>query len=116
MTEVLLMSRKERERKNVFELVRLGHITLKDASERLSLSYRQTKRVWRRYRDDKDRGLVHRSRGRESNARKAEDFKASVLSYYDERLSGFSPTFASEKLVDAGYPVDHETLRRWLIR
>ena len=115
MTEVLLMSSKERERKSVLELVRLGHITLKDASNRLGLSYRQTKRIWRRYRDEHDRGLIHRSRGKASNNHKSPAFKQSVLAYYNERLSGFGPTFASEKLIEAGYVIDHETLRLWLI-
>lgn len=34
---------------------------------------------------------------------------------YGERLSGFGPTLASEKLREWGEEVDHETLRRWLM-
>ena len=34
------------------------------AGELSGLGYRQTKRVWRRYRDEGDAGLVHRLRGK----------------------------------------------------
>ena len=34
---------------------------------------------------------------------------------YRERLEGFGPTLASEKLAASGLEIDHETLRRWLM-
>lgn len=33
---------------------------------------------------------------------------------YRRAYEGFGPTLASEKLASDGYPLDHETLRRWL--
>jgi hypothetical protein len=37
----------------------------------LKVSYRQTRRIWRRYLAEGDAGLVHRTRGRPGPRRKA---------------------------------------------
>src|SRR5690242_8589503 len=80
------------------------------------LGYRQMKRVWRRYQDQGDAGLVHRGRGRTSNRAKEKEFKQKVLARYEQRYGGFGPTLACEHLkADDGLEVDHETLRRWLL-
>ena len=44
------MSQKERVRLIVMEQVKRDELTLAEAHEVLGLSYRQTKRVWRRHR------------------------------------------------------------------
>lgn len=113
----LLMSAKELERKRVFELVQECRITLREASERLGLSYRQTLRVHGRFLREGAGGLVHRSRGRASNRGHSSSFRALVLSRYREmyKAHGFGPTLAAEKLLAEGLCVDHETLRRWLL-
>jgi len=61
-------------------------------------------------------GLVHRSCGRASNRAWDEEEKRKILERYSERYAGYGPTFTVEKLGGDGYGVDHETLRRWLIR
>jgi len=38
-----------------------------------------------------------------------------VLALYREKYSGFGATLAAEKFEAAGYSVDHETVRLWLI-
>ncbi len=40
--------------------VKAGELNLAEASEVLGAGYRQTKRVWRRYRPDGDAGLVQK--------------------------------------------------------
>ncbi len=117
MKEHLLMSRKELSRKSVVELVQSGKITLLEASERMGLSYRQTLRVYARFVAEGDAGLVHRSRGHPSNRGYSLSFRESVLARYRERyqVHGFGPTLAAEKLSEEDFPVDHETLRRWLL-
>lgn len=62
--ETISMSFRERKRLEVFSRVGLGEMTLVEASEILRLSYRQTKRVWSRYKATGDTGLVHGGRGR----------------------------------------------------
>ena len=73
--EHLLMSQKERTRMGVLKQVKAKLLSLVAAGELLRLSYRQAKRVWRRYRDQGDKGLVHRARGRVGNRRKAADIR-----------------------------------------
>jgi hypothetical protein len=65
--ETISMSQRERHRLEVFSRVRRREITLVKASELLELSYRQAKRCFGRYRQEGDKGLVHRLRGQPSN-------------------------------------------------
>ncbi len=113
----LLMSEKERRRKGVFELVRAGHLTQMEASKRLGLSYRQTQRMYRRFLEKGDAGLVHRSRGRPSNRRKDSGCRVKVRSRSRVRSMVFDagPTWLSEKLRAEGLEIGPETLRRWLM-
>ena len=60
----ILMSKSERRRLEAFSRVGSGEWTLRLASLSLDLSYRQTKRLWSRYRLEGDVGLTHRGRGR----------------------------------------------------
>lgn len=114
--ETLKMSRKERRRLRVLEQVRAGYLTLMDASKRLDVGYRQTKRIWKRYREEGESGLVHRSRGMPSNRALLAEFKEEVLEAYKTHCAGYGPTLASEVLEEEhGLAVNLETLRRWLI-
>lgn len=115
MGETLRMSKKERQRLVELESVGRGEQSLSAAARRLGLSYRQAKRIWRRWREEGDAGLVHRSRGRPSNRTKAQSMRRRCLELYRERFEGFGPTLAAEKLAKEGLAVDHETLRRWLL-
>lgn len=111
------MSLKERDRLAVLSRVMEDKITLVEASDRLGVSYRQAKRLWQRYREVGDAGLVHGLRGRSSNNRsQADDRRARAIELYRERYRGFGPTLAAEQLAARdGLAVDHETLRGWLI-
>ncbi len=111
----LLMNQQERDRKALMEAVKSGHISLRAAGQRLGLSYRQTKRIWRRFQTEGDIGLIHKSRGRESNHSVSCDHKAKVLLRYQTRYLGFGPTFAAEKLMEEELLVNAETLRLWLL-
>lgn len=107
------MSPKERVRLIVMQQVKENALTLAQACEVVGLSYRQTKRVWRRYRLEGDRGLVHGSRGKPGKRAKPAKLKARMLARYQERYSDFEPTLAAEYLAAEGMVVNHETLRRW---
>ena len=110
------MSGKERDRLVELEQVAAEKQTLRTAADRLGLSYRQAKRVWRRYREQGAAGLVHLSRGRPSNRAKPVGLRRRMLALYEERLEGFGPTLASEKLSSLWeVEVSAETVRRWLI-
>jgi hypothetical protein len=111
----LLMSQKERRRLVVLEQVKSRRLSLVKAAEVMRVSYRQAKRIWCRYQEDGDAGLVHQSRGRPGRRRKPEALRAKVLARYAQRYPDFGPTLAAEKLQEEGLAVDHETLRRWLL-
>ena len=115
MEEHLTMSRKERTRLGVMQQLKVKVMTLVAAAQVLRLSYRQAKRLWARYQEQGDQGLVHRGRGRPGNRAKAPPFKQRVLARYEQRYEGFGPTLACEHLSQEGLGVDHETLRRWLL-
>ncbi len=115
MGDKLIMSKKERQRKSIFDLVKLGQISQLDASKRLYLSYRQTKRAYQRYLKEGDAGLVHRSRGKASPRAFSFEMKKTVLALYEEKYWDFGPTLASEKLLeDDNLKLHAETLRLWL--
>jgi transposase len=113
--EHLLMSQKERTRMGIMKQVKGKLLSVVAAGKLLGLSYRQAKRVWRRYRDKGDAGLIHRGRGRVGNRRKAAKLRERILVRYRERYPDFGPTLAAEHLSQEGLAVDHETLRQWLL-
>jgi transposase len=86
----------------------------------LQVSYRQTKRIWRRYREGGARALVHGHVGR-SNRGRGRAERNRVLALVREKYSGegaarFGPTLAAEHLAsEDGIVLDHETLRRWML-
>ena len=110
-----MMSRKERYRLLTLSRVHEKGMRLKDAACVLSLSYRQTRRIYQRYLEEGDAGLVHTGRGKRSNRGFGQTFKAAVLARYENRYKDFGPTLAVEKLAEDGFHLDHETLRRWLL-
>ena len=113
----LLMSFKDLERKRVLDEVRAEHLTLKKASQLLRLSYRQTIRIWNRYKKQGAKGLIHRNRGRPSSRSYTAAFHDKVVKRYVKRYkeAGAGPTLAAEKLAEENMVLDHETLRRWLL-
>ncbi len=110
------MSLRERERLKLFERVKRSELRLIEAAKICGLSYRQTRRWYKRYCEQGDRGLVHQGRGRPSNRAHPAEFKALVLARYEERYPDFGPTLAAEKLTLEGHVLDHETLRGWLLQ
>ena len=114
--ETILMSRRERHRLEVFSRVRRGEITLVKASELLGVSYRQAKRCFGRYREEGDKGLVHRLRGQPSNRQADARQKRRILSLYEKKYADYGPTLAAECLGEEdGLTVSVETLRQWLL-
>jgi len=115
------MSEQEIRRAGVLGQVKAGDLTQRAAAERLGLSYRQLKRLYRRYRQQGAKGLVHGNVGRGSHHAKAGRLRRLVLALVRKHYGGkpgerFGPTLAAEHLwEDHGIRVDHETLRRWML-
>lgn len=113
----LTMSVTERQRLEIMGRVSRGEVTLAKAAELLGLSYRQVRRVRKRYEALGDGGLVHGLRGRPSNRRVDAKGVERAMALYGEHYSDFGPTLAAEYLAkEHGLVVTAETLRRWMIR
>ena len=73
------MSKRERDRLAIMAGVKRKELTLVQASDLLEVCYRQTKRIWQRYQDQGDAGLVHRRRGQPSPRCKPDAVRVAVL-------------------------------------
>lgn len=113
---IFLMNQQERNRLATLNQVKQQQLTLARAAQIMNLSYRQAKRIWRRYRQHGDKGLVHGNRGRPSARRFPQAQRTRILARYAKRYPDFGPTLAAEHLAAEGLAVDHETLRRWLLQ
>src|SRR5216684_1774161 len=114
------MSARELTRVEVLSRVKAGTLSLGSAATLLSVSYRQAKRLARRYRAEGAKGLKHRSAGHASNHARLPAERERALALVREKYSGpvdvrFGPTLAAEHLAsEDGVTVHHDTLRRWI--
>ena len=115
------MSERELKRAAVLSRVSKAGWSLVQAAERMGVSYRQAKRLWKRYRVDGARGLVHGNAGRVSNRAKPRSLRRRVLGLLRKKYGGevgarFGPTLAAEHLAEEdGIELGVETLRGWML-
>jgi transposase len=114
--DIIAMSQKELKRLHVIHKVMEGTLTQVRATEIISLSERQIRRIVKRMKAEGDRGIQHRSRGKESNNRFPKKLVARVVQLYREKYQGFGPTLTAEKLLELdGIELSKETVRTWLM-
>jgi len=105
----------------VLSRVKAGTLSVGSAATLLGVSYRQAKRLARRYRAEGAKGLKHRSAGRASNHARPPAERERALALVRAKYSGpvdvrFGPTLAAEHLAsEDGVTVHHDTLRRWMV-
>src|SRR5208337_2747672 len=95
------MSKRELDRVEVLARVRSEQLLLVDAGRLMGVSYRQAKRLWKRYREEGAAGLQHRNAGRPSNRAHKEKFRRQVLRRVREKDGG-----AVEERVPEGCLID----------
>jgi len=111
--EKVLMGRKELKRWHLMKMVEGGKITLREAGEKIGVSYRQAKRIGRAIRERGIKGLVHGNRGRPSNNRLKESLRQRVLKLSKEVYWDFNDTHFTEKLRECeGIDLNRETVRK----
>jgi hypothetical protein len=116
------MSQEELRRVEVLARVRGHQLRVSDAARLMRVSYRQAKRLWKRYREEGPRGLKHRSAGQASNRACPPKFRQQVLDLVQEKYGGgvgerFGPTLAAEHLgAEDNLQVNAETLRLWMLQ
>ena len=117
MNEIVALSKRERDRLVVLRRVKQGQLKQKAAAEQLGLSPRWVKKLVKRMRQEGDRGLAHRLRGRPSNRAHQAETERRVLALVREHYRDYGPTLASEVLArDHDLTVNRETLRQWMSR
>jgi transposase len=82
------MSEEEVRRAGIMERVGRKELKQSEAAELLGLSYRQTKRLQKRYREEGATGLVHRNAGRRSHHSKPEGLREKALELVRKHYSG----------------------------
>lgn len=104
------MSARDRLRLDAFKRVKRKELTVVEAATLLNLSVRQARRLWRRFGQHGDGGLIHGLRGRISNHRLAEEVRDKIARRCQERYADFGPTLACEKLAEEGLILTPNTL------
>ncbi len=114
--DIIMATPEELRRLHVIQKVLEGGLKQLEATEILSLSSRHIRRVVKRVKQEGERGIVHRLRGRPSHRRIPDPLKDKVIKLYRTTYKGFGPTLASEKLSERdGVSISDETLRGWLL-
>ncbi len=71
----------------------------------------------KRIRQEGDKGIVHKSRGKESSRKLPKKLTDKVVHLYQQKYQGFGPTLFCEKLEEIeGIHISDETARKWLIQ
>ena len=110
------MSIKEAERLSVMRHVDKKTMNLRRASEELGVSYRQVRRIRKRYSSCGELGLISRKRGAKSPNKKADSVRERAVYLLKERFPDFGPTLACEKLNELyDIVLSKETVRKWMI-
>ena len=115
------MSERELRRGAVLAQVKSRAWTVAQAAEWMQLSYRQGKRLWKRYQSKGAIGLVHGSAGRSSNRAKPKKIRTKVVRLIRNKYSGevgkrFGPTLAAEHLASEDQiELSATTVRRWML-
>jgi len=109
------LSGKELSRVEVMGRVKARSLRLDEAAEMLGLSYRQSKRIWARYREGGAKALQHGNCGRVSNRAYTAEFRAAVLKQVQARYEDFGSTLALvKKVVLEGFmPLPRNGIETW---
>jgi transposase len=112
----LWMGQKERDRLQVLQEARKGHLTQKQAGAQLNLSERWVRELVGRLRKEGDRGILHRLRGRPSKRKLSAALRAKVVRLVKREYADFGPTLAAEYLgAKHGVVVSKESVRQILM-
>lgn len=113
--DALTMSKQERRKLDVMQRLGRGEISRAKAGRILELSTRQVYRLYRRWREVGDRGVIHRSRGGHSGRSQLQQ-RNEMLCLYRSSYSDYGPSYFCEVVHRTyGLVLHRETVRRWLL-
>ncbi len=109
----VVMSQKQLHRWHVMGLVQEGKITLKEAAEKIGVSYRQAKRIRKGVKRKGTNGVIHGNTGRVPKNKIAQSVRQQVLTLSRERYWDFNDTHFTEKLREEEKIIlSRETIRK----
>ena len=108
----IILSQREVHRADVLDQVAQGALCLRDAADLMGISYRQARRVNRRYRERGLAGLAHGGRGRPAANVIDPGLCAHILELHEQRYSNFNDTHFVEMLrEEEGISISRERVR-----
>ena len=115
MKGLIVLSQKEAHRGHVLEQVALRTLTLKEAAKIMGISYRQAKRVHKRWQQEGLVGLCHRNRGRQVSHALPDESAAIIVALHEEVYANFNDTHFTEALAEReGIKISREKVRQIL--
>ena len=115
---MLNLSLRDRDRIHVLRDLEEGTVKLSEAAHRLGITDRHLRRLRQRFREEGDKAVVHRGRGRRSNHRIDDRIRLRATERAQEPVfHDFGPTLLAEHLSRDPKigPLKGPTLRTWLI-
>ena len=110
---LITMTQKELSRYEVIKNLISGRINGTAAARQISLTVRQVKNIKAKVVKEGIRGIMHRSRGKQSNRKMPAEKMKKIEQFVREKYYDFGPTFAAEKLEENHQIIiSNETLRR----
>jgi hypothetical protein len=111
-----LMSTDESKRHHYFEQVKNKSMNLVIAAGFMRLSYRQAKRLWKKYKTLGPEGLISKKRGKPSSRKISEQRRDEIARIISSKYPDFKPGLATEKLEELdGIILSSETIRQIMI-
>jgi transposase len=111
--DIIAMSQKERQRYHLLQMVMDGKSTLKNAGERMWVSYRHAKRLKKKLITEGAKGLIHGNRGRPSPKALNRELTERIIELSLNKYTNFNDTHFTEKLKEGeGITVGRDTVRR----
>ena len=107
------MGQKQLQRWHLIQMVEVGKITLREAGEKIGVSYRQAKRIRRAIREKGMRGLIHGNRGRPAWNQISEALRQRVVKLSRDTYGAFNDTHFTEMLLEReGLVMSRERVRQ----
>lgn len=112
--EKIIMSQRQLQKFHLLQLVMVGKITLKEAAEKMGMSYCQTQRIKKAFKERGVRGLIHGNRDRSPANRINEEIRQEVLRLSRQLYSEFNDIHFTEQLAQREQIIlSRETIRKW---
>lgn len=115
MKGLIVLNKMEAHRGHVLEQVAQQALSLKEAADIMGLSYRQAKRIQKRWRSEGLAGLSHGNRGRTVNHALSPDLAEQILDLHKEKYQNFNDSHFVEMLIEhEGVKISREKVRQLL--